>query len=142
MRIDEAGEDLREGRRGLTVVIADDDPRVCSALAALLEDDDDLSVVARVGTAGDAVDAAHRVGPDILVLDVRMPGGGLNAAREIQRAGLPITIVGVSATLDAATVDELLGAGARGALVKGQIGANLPAWVKRCNEGEILVVSA
>ena len=66
----------RGADRAATVVLADDEPHVVDYLSTLLE----LEGFVVVGTATDAdgvVQLAHRLEPDVAVLDLRMPGGGL-----------------------------------------------------------------
>ena len=81
-----------------TVVIADDDPAVRSALQDLLGDAEGIEVAATVGTAGDAIIACAEHDPEVVVLDVRMPGDGLAAAREIVTAGTAARVVILTAT--------------------------------------------
>lgn len=125
----------------LRVVIADDDPEVLDAECAAVEADGRLAVVARVSDATAAVAAviAHR--PDAVLLDVRMPGGGIAAARSIQSVGYPVTITVTSARVDAALVAELLQAGARGIFVKGQLGSDLGELIARCCAGQVLLAT-
>ncbi len=59
----------------IRVLVADDQAMIRTALAALLGLEDDIEVVAQVGTVADAVAAARRDRPDVVVLDVQMPSG-------------------------------------------------------------------
>lgn len=67
------------------MVLADDEPRLRDAVRGLLESTNRIEVVAAVGSAETAVDAGRRHEPDVVVLDVHMPGGGLRAARRLRR---------------------------------------------------------
>ena len=76
----------------LRVVVADDDAEVRSALCAVLDDDDRFVVVAEACDAAEALDAAERERPDVVLLDVRMPGGGVQAAHAIRSTGLTASL--------------------------------------------------
>ena len=67
----------------VTVVVADDDGNVRAALCHLLDDTAGIEVVAEAATAQEAVSAVESHAPHVAVLDIRMPGGGLVAARRI-----------------------------------------------------------
>jgi DNA-binding NarL/FixJ family response regulator len=79
----------------------------------------------------------HR--PDVVLLDVRMPGNGVRAAAEIHRLELPVTITAASAVVSARDVADLLHAGARGIFAKGQLGADLGELIARCCAGQVLL---
>lgn len=64
----------------ITVAIADDQAMIRAALAAMLDLEDDLSVVGQAGTCADAVALVGRTRPDVAVLDVQMPAGALGVA--------------------------------------------------------------
>lgn len=124
---------------GIRVVIADDDDGVRAALHDVLDADDRFLVV---GTAADGDDLARTVEaarPDVVLLDVRMPGGGEAAARSL--TGIPggPVVVAVSASTEIGTVVSMLRAGATGYLAKGKLGAMLPEMVARCAEGQVML---
>lgn len=102
----------------ITVVIADDHFLVREGLRRLLADGDDVRVVAEVGTAVELLDAVHRLRPDAVLTDIRMPPGfgteGIDAALRI-RAELPGTgVVVLSQHADAAYVQALFRSGTAG----------------------------
>jgi DNA-binding NarL/FixJ family response regulator len=63
-------------RAAVTIVIADDHPIFRDGLRRLLEAEPGLSVIGEAATPGQAVDAVRSLAPDILLLDLAMPGGG------------------------------------------------------------------
>jgi DNA-binding NarL/FixJ family response regulator len=102
------------------VLVADDQPHVLEALGELLGSTPGVEVVATATSAPTAVAASARHRPDTVVLDVRMPGGGLNAVREI-RAALPDTQVVVLSAHDTPELRrDATAAGAGNYLVKGR----------------------
>jgi DNA-binding NarL/FixJ family response regulator len=126
----------------LQVVVADDDPQVLAALAAVFEGDERFEVVDAVTNGHDAVASAAARRPQVVLLDVRMPGGGLVAVEAIVQAGEPLpTLVVLSARFDEALTADLVRAGVRGVLLKGRAGRDLPDLVLRCWNGEVLVVT-
>lgn len=124
----------------ISVAVADDDDRVRAALAAVLLDDPRLRVDAVVATGQELL--AHCLGPgpgpDVVLLDVRMPGGGAAAARSLAKApGRPV-VVAVTAEESATTVCEMLAAGVTGYVVKHDLAA-LADVVVRCARGEVVL---
>ena len=71
----------------ITIVLADDHPVVRRGMQALLESEPDFSVVGETGDGLETVRLVERLQPDVLVLDLMMPGlSGLEALRIIRRA--------------------------------------------------------
>lgn len=102
------------------VVLADDDPQVLDALHDLLGSTPGFEVVATATTAGAATAACLEHEPDLVVLDVRMPGGGLATARAVTEA-LPDTAVVVLTAHDTPELRSAAAdAGAAAYLVKSQ----------------------
>lgn len=130
--------------RQIRVVIADDDAAVRSALADVLDADPRFLVVGTAASGDELELLAARTGPEMVLVDVRMPGGGAEAARALRaqaplqgRSGAP-AVVAVSAHTGAATVLAMLQAGAVGYLAKGRL-ADLPDLLARCAAGEVVL---
>ena len=104
----------------LRVLLADDHPVVRSGLRALLGTIDGIEVVGEAADGDAAIREAQLLRPDIVLMDVRMPGlDGVEATRRI-RAAVPATAVLVLTMFDDdATVFTAMQAGARGYLLKG-----------------------
>ncbi|GLZ47954.1 DNA-binding response regulator [Actinomycetospora sp. NBRC 106375] len=103
------------------VVLADDHPVIRDGLAALLTATEGIEVLATAESGAEAVDAAVTARPDVLVVDLHMPGGidGVEATRRV-RAGAPEVGVLVLTMLDDDTsVRAALDAGAAGYVLKG-----------------------
>ena len=103
----------------IRVLVADDHPMFREGLAAMLNGQPDIAVVAQAATGREAVAAAAQAHPDVAVLDLRMPDGdGISAAVGVRRTS-PETRVLVLTTFDGpADVSAALAAGAHGYLVK------------------------
>ena len=102
----------------IRVVIADDHPLLLSGLAQVLSAEHDFEVVARAVDGDAALDAIHRLDPDLLILDLYMPRkDGIAVLREIRREGLTTKVVILTATEseDAFTALRL---GVRGLVLK------------------------
>jgi two-component system response regulator DesR len=102
----------------IRLLIADDEEMLRSALAALLELEDDLTVAAEASTSTDAVRLAREHRPDIAVLDLEMPPlDGLRAAEEILAAS-PTRVILVTRHARPAVLRRALAAGVRGFVPK------------------------
>ena len=101
----------------LRVVVADDHPPTRAGVRGALETDG-FTVVAEVGDARKAVDATLEHAPDVALLDIHMPGGGIAAASEISRRLPDTAIVMLTASRDDDDLFEALRAGASGYLLK------------------------
>ncbi|HZK74071.1 MAG TPA: response regulator transcription factor [Clostridia bacterium] len=105
--------------RDVRVLVADDDALIRSALSDLIEGRPGLALVGTAGDAESAIALAISSRPDVAVLDYRIPGGGVHAAREITRLCPGTAVLCLSAYGDPGTASKMLGAGAREFLVKG-----------------------
>jgi DNA-binding NarL/FixJ family response regulator len=119
----------------LTVLLADDHPAVRAGVRAALEAGG-LTICAEVGSAEAAIEGAMEHRPDVCLLDVRMPGGGIWAAKEISER-LDDTIV-VMLTVSSAQEElfEALRAGASGYLLKDMDPRKLPSLLRAAVVGE------
>jgi DNA-binding NarL/FixJ family response regulator len=102
----------------IRVLIADDQPLVRSGVRAILGSEDDIEVVGEAADGAEAVAKAGRLAPDVVLMDVQMPGtDGLAATRQIAEAGGPGVIVLTTFGHDE-YLFEALRAGAAGFLLK------------------------
>jgi DNA-binding NarL/FixJ family response regulator len=103
----------------IRVLLIDDHPIVRSGIRMLLEQAEDILVVAEADRGDDVVQLLRRHTPDIVLLDMEMPGkSGVDVAREIQDAGVPVRILALSAYDDDEYISSLLSNGAAGYLTK------------------------
>jgi DNA-binding NarL/FixJ family response regulator len=115
----------------ITVVLADDDRVFSSALQEVIVTAPQLRLVGLAGDATEAVALAERHRPDVAVLDVRMPGGGVEAAREMRRRSPATSIIALSAYEDRDNVASMAGAGAHEYLVKCRVTSDDVVWAIR-----------
>lgn len=103
----------------ITIVIADDHPLFREALRTLLQSDPSLRVVGEASNGRDAIRLAQELHPDILLLDLRMPGTpGLSALRELSLLTPPVRTLLLTAEVADSDVLEALQLGARGIVLK------------------------
>jgi DNA-binding NarL/FixJ family response regulator len=101
------------------VVLADDQPLVRAALRMVITDASDIEVVGEAGNGSEAVEAAERQRPDVVVMDIRMPGlDGIEATRRIIERVAGTHVIVLTTFDDDDTVYGALRAGASGFLVK------------------------
>jgi EAL domain-containing protein (putative c-di-GMP-specific phosphodiesterase class I)/CheY-like chemotaxis protein len=104
----------------LRVLVAEDDPAVRDALAELIDGEPDFELVGAVPDATEAIKLSAAEQPDVVLVDVRMPGGGgVTAARGISRHSPRSKVIALSGQGDRATVLQMLEAGVVGYLIKG-----------------------
>ncbi len=103
----------------IRVVVADDEALVREGLAAIVATDPQLEVVETATDGASAVAAVRRCTPDVVLMDVRMPGtDGIEATRTIMEAGLPTRVLMLTTVEVDEVVYEALRAGASGFLLK------------------------
>ena len=126
----------------LRVVVADDHPAVRADFVTLLSGAPDLAVVGAAADGHAAVDLTTRLRPDVVVMDVRMPGAdGLTALREINRRlgpAAPAVLVVTTFELDE-YVFGALRASAAGFLLKADAAVDLPGAVRTVARGDGVV---
>jgi len=106
----------------IRLLVADDHPLVRSGLRSLLEGEADLEVVGEAGDGAEAVAKARALRPDVVLMDLRMPGlDGIEATRRLAGPGVedPVKVLMVTMFDLDEDVVEAVRAGARGYLLKG-----------------------
>ncbi len=103
----------------IRVVLADDHPIVLDGLESLFQRERDLTVVARATDGAGALRAVLKHRPDVLVIDLRMPGlDGLAVLRNLQTEKLPTRVVLLAAVLEEDELLEAVRLGVRGVVLK------------------------
>jgi two-component system, NarL family, response regulator DesR len=120
----------------IRLLIADDQALVRGALAALLDLEPDLDVVAEVGRGDEVVEAARSSDPDVALLDVEMPGlDGIEAAGALRTAVPRVRVLMVTTFGRPGYLRRAMDAGAAGFVVKDTPAAQLADAVRRVHQG-------
>jgi two-component system nitrate/nitrite response regulator NarL len=123
----------------LQIAIVDDHPLFREGVSQALGRQPDIEIVGEGGTAEEAIAIAARRLPDVMLLDVSMPGGGINAVREIAATYPVINVVMLTVSQDEEDVTTALRAGARGYVLKGVAARDLVEIVRSVARGEVYV---
>jgi DNA-binding NarL/FixJ family response regulator len=120
----------------IRVLLADDHTIFREGLRSLLEAEDDIAVVGESSTGQETIALARSLRPDIIVLDIGMPGGnGLEAASAIMKENRKSRIIILSMFDDRAHVRRATEAGARGYLIKQTAAVDLIAAIREVQTG-------
>ena len=123
----------------IRVVVADDHPMFRAGVVASLGAEPDIEVLAEGASADEAVRLATLHEPDVCLLDIAMPGGGLRAASEIT-AALPQTrVIMLTVSEDEDDLLAAMKAGASGYVLKGAAGSELVGVLRKVDAGEVYV---
>jgi two-component system response regulator NreC len=103
----------------IRILLADDHKLMREGLRALIEEQQDMTVVAEAENGRAAVQLAAKLSPDIIIMDISMPDlNGIEATRQILAGGSAAKIVALSMHIDRRVILEMLNAGAAGFLLK------------------------
>ena len=103
----------------IRVVLVDDHAVIRAGLAQLIATAEDIEVVGQAGDGAEAVEQARALTPDVVLMDLQMPGvDGVSATREIVSAGLGVDVLVLTSYSDNERILDALDAGAVGYLLK------------------------
>jgi DNA-binding NarL/FixJ family response regulator len=123
----------------IRVLIADDHPLFRDGLTALLTDGPDTELAGTATSGTEAVDLAVQTQPDVVVMDLHMPGlNGIEATRRIVADSPHITVLVLTMFDDDDSIFAALRAGARGYLLKGADHEQIRAAIRAAARGEII----
>lgn len=125
--------------RPIRVIVVDDHPLFRAGVIQTLELDRTIEVVGEGSSAEDALQLVEEYSPDLVLLDISMPGNGLEAAIEILNAPAPPRVAMLTVSEDDDDVRHALEAGAVGYLLKGIKAPELITAVKCASSGEAYV---
>jgi DNA-binding NarL/FixJ family response regulator len=132
-------EPLGQAAGAIRVAIADDHPLYRDGLRASLGSLDGIVLVGEAADGRGAVELAREARPDVLLLDMEMPGGGgLGALREIRAAGLPTAVVMLTMHDEDSSVIAAMRAGARGYLSKSADRDEIARTIATCAAGGVV----
>jgi DNA-binding NarL/FixJ family response regulator len=120
----------------IRVLVADDEPMIRAGARAILASDPDIEVVAEAGDGREAIELARRHRPDVVLLDIRMPGmDGLTAAEELRHAAPESAVAMMTTFGEDEYVARALAAGTSGFLLKAADPRDLVAGVRAVAAG-------
>jgi two-component system, NarL family, nitrate/nitrite response regulator NarL len=126
---------VTEGRSEIRVVIIDDHVAFREGVAEVLSAEPGIIVVAQGGTAAEAIEVVSRERPDVAVLDMNMPGGGLAAVARITALCPEVTVLLLTVVADPDQIQAAVHMGAGGYLQKGVSGAELISTIQKIYNG-------
>lgn len=126
----------------IRLVVADDHPLFRAGVVASLGSAQDLEVVSQAGDAGEALAMTREHLPDVVLLDITMPGGGLNAARDITAACPATRVVMLTVSEDEDDLLAAMKAGASGYVLKGAGATELIGVIRSVHAGQVYVAPA
>jgi two-component system nitrate/nitrite response regulator NarL len=120
----------------IRLAIVDDHPIMRAGLVYTFEREEGFQVVGQGGSAAEAVEIAEQLLPDVILLDINMPGDGIQAARTISRSCPAVRIIMLTAHDSEHHVVEALRGGASGYVVKGVSSDDLVKTARSVHDGE------
>jgi len=127
---------VKDARKTIRVLIAEDQGMVLGALAALLEIEGDIAVVAKARNGREALDAITGNHPDVLITDIEMPEmTGLELAGELKRRHIATKVIILTTFARSGYLRRALDAGASGYLLKDMRAEELADAVRRVHRG-------
>jgi two-component system NarL family response regulator len=123
-------------------MLVDDHTLVREALRTVLDQDSGMQVVAEVGDGDTALGAAAELAPDVVVMDVALPGlSGIETTRRLLARHPGIRVLALSTYLDRRIIQQMLDAGASGYIAKSAAGAELKQGIRNVVNGRSYLCS-
>jgi DNA-binding NarL/FixJ family response regulator len=122
----------------MRVLIADDHRLIAEGIKRSLTETDDFEVVGEASSGTEVLPLVRRTSPDLVLLDLKMPGlDGLSALELIKRDHPSIKVVIISASSDPAVIQTALARGASAYVLKSVNPVDLPATLRQAMEGNV-----
>ncbi|HEX9592802.1 MAG TPA: response regulator transcription factor [bacterium] len=127
----------------IKILIADDHALVREGIIALLSPHNQIQIVGTAASGQEAIEKAGKLHPDIILMDIAMPGlGGLEATLEIRKTHPEIKILVLSQYDDKEYVSRLFKAGVSGYILKHAVGTDLVSAIRAVYRGECYLYPA
>jgi DNA-binding NarL/FixJ family response regulator len=124
----------------IRILIVDDHAILREGVRALLQTHEDLDVVGEASDGQEAIAAVERLDPDVVLMDIAMPGlGGIEASLELRKLGRRARILVLSQYEDREYVRRLLKAGVSGYVLKKSAGAELAGAIRAVHRGGLVL---
>lgn len=122
------------------ILLVDDHEIVRLGLKALLDRNPNFEVVAEAGTARDAIEKVNSLSPDVVVMDIRLPGGsGIEACQEITLKNPDVKVIMLTSYAEDEMLFSAIRAGAAGYVLKQIGGEDLVKAIEAVGRGEALL---
>jgi DNA-binding NarL/FixJ family response regulator len=126
-----------------TVVLVDDHPIVRQGMRAVIESQLDIEVVGEASNGAEAVRVCVETEPDVVLMDIQMPGlSGIEAIPRVRAASPTTSVLVLTMYDDDAMVFEAIAAGAGGYLLKGSDGSDIIAAIQSAGQGQAVFGAA
>jgi DNA-binding NarL/FixJ family response regulator len=126
--------------RRIRLLLADDHTLLRSALRLLLDAEPDLEVVGEAASGEEAVDLAAEIRPDVVLMDLSMPGiGGLEAIRRISASGIGARVLAVTVHAESEYLMPVLEAGGSGYVTKHSADRELTEAIRVVARGDVFL---
>jgi DNA-binding NarL/FixJ family response regulator len=126
-----------------SVVLVDDHPLVRQGMRAVIDAHPDIEVVGEASDGAEAVRVCAETQPDVVLMDLQMPGlNGIEAAKRIRPASPSTAVLVLTMYDDDAMVFEAIAAGAVGYLLKGSDGTDIVAAIQSAAQGQAVFGAA
>ena len=123
----------------IRVLVVDDNLQFRSGLRALLSSAPDMELAGEAAAGAEAIRVAERLQPDVILMDISMPGlNGIEATRRILAVSPHIGVLMLTMLEDDDSVFEAMQAGARGYLLKGALRAEILRAIRGVSSGEAI----
>lgn len=120
----------------ITVAIADDEPTIRGAVKELIESDSRFRLVGDAADAQGAIALSRMARPDVILVDLRMPGGGANAIAQIRDACRATRCIALTAYADRSSILSAVREGAAGYIVKGETAETVLSTIVAVHDGQ------
>jgi len=128
---------------GITVVVVDDHPMFRAGLRLLVEEAEGLVLAGEADDAETAIAVCEEVVPDVVLLDIKMPGSsGIDVTRHIARTLPNVAVLMVTMLEDDTSVFAAMRAGARGYILKGATPEDIVRAIRTVAAGEVIFGAA
>ena len=119
------------------VILADDHAIVRAGIRHILQRTPDIQVMGEASTGTEAIQLVNQLVPDVLLLDIEMPGlNGIEVARKLNATNLPVRILILSTYDDRQYITEILSHGAAGYLTKDEAPESIVEAIRSIARGE------
>jgi len=133
-------EEHRVKKPKYRILVVDDHPLLRHSIKSFLETQPDFQVIGEGGNGAEAIKLAGDLHPDVVIMDIGMPGiNGLEATRQIKSDNRDISVLVLTVHTDEEWVLEIMRAGASGYLIKDVFGDQLVDAVRGIISGEIVL---